>query len=182
MRRNSLLGFSLVELLVAIAIVAILVAAAFPSFEGSLRRNRLATTTNELIASVSLARSEAIRSTDGGGVCASADGLACGSDWNAGWLVWVDGGNNAANHGSFQSASDTVVRVVNAHPRLVLAASNASATPISSIGFDYRGRPVTGAATTFQLKPDTCPAGQELVRALAINISGQIVNQKGVCP
>ena len=105
MRRNSLLGFSLVELLVAIAIVAILVAAAFPSFEGSLRRNRLATTTNELIASVSLARSEAIRSTDGGGVCASADGLACGSDWNAGWLVWVDGGNNAANHGSFQSAS-----------------------------------------------------------------------------
>ena len=72
MQRNNAAGISLIELLVAVAIVAILLAIAFPNFEGSMRRNRLATTTNELLGSVALARSEAIRNTRGAGICASA--------------------------------------------------------------------------------------------------------------
>ena len=182
MRRAGNAGFSLIELLVTIAIVAILLAVAFPSFEGSMRSNRLATTTNELLASVSLARSEAIKNTNGAGVCASADGLTCGDDWNLGWLVWADGGNVAANHGSFQQASDTVIRVVDAHSRLVLDVEDGSGGSVEEIGFDYRGRPV-GVPTPamFNLRPDTCPGGQELVRELTLNASGQLVNHKAAC-
>ena len=55
MQRKGAGGFSLIELMVAIAIVAILLAVAFPNFEDSMRRNRLATTTNELLGSVALA-------------------------------------------------------------------------------------------------------------------------------
>lgn len=181
MQRNNAAGVSLIELLVTVAIVAILLAVAFPSFDGSMRRNRLATTTNELLGSVALARSEAIRNTRGAGICASADGLTCGSDWNQGWLVWVDG-DASAPYGSFDAAVDDVVRVVNAHPRLVLAAADTAAAAVNTIGFDYRGRPTTYAVTNFSLKPDTCPTGQELLRTLTINVSGQMVNQRGACP
>lgn len=182
MQHKPMAGVTLIELLVAIAIVAILLAVAFPSFEGSMRRNRLATTTNELLGSVSLARSEAIRNTRGGGICASADGVVCGGgDWNLGWLVWTDG-DAAPPYGTFDAAADTVVRVINAHPRLVLTAANSAGGAIDRIGFDYRGRPMNGATATFSLQPDTCPADQELVRNLAINASGQMVNRKEACP
>ena len=174
MQRNNAAGISLIELLVAVAIVAILLAIAFPNFEDSMRRNRLATTTNELLGSVALARSEAIRNTRGAGICASADGLVCGSDWNEGWLVWTDDTD--------PPPAGTVIRVVNAHPRLELAAVDTGGTTTSEIGFDYRGRPSDFGSTIFSLQPDTCPSGQELVRTLTINVSGQMVNQRGNCP
>jgi len=177
MRRNGAGGFSLIELLVTIAIVAILLAVAFPSFEGSMRSNRLATTTNELLASVSLARTEAIKNTRGAGICASADGLACGDDWNEGWLVWADEGTTG--FGAF-GAGDTVVRFVDAHPRLVLEVAEGDGTALERIAFDYRGRP--SVAADFNLQPDTCPSGQELVRELKLNASGQMVNHREACP
>lgn len=180
MQRNNGAGFSLIELLVAIAIVAILLAVAFPSFEDSMRRNRLATTTNELLGSVSLARSEAIRNTRGGGICASENGLECGDDWNDGWLVWTD--DEDGTPGDFDTGDDTVVRVVDAHPRMVLAVVDGDGDPLARIGFDYRGRPVSGVTADFGLQPDTCPEGQEMARTLSINASGQMVNHREECP
>src|SRR5690606_34204013 len=108
-----------IELLVTVAVVAILLAIAFPNFEGSMRRNRLATTTNELLGSVALARSEAILNTRGAGICASADGLACGGDWDVGWRVWTDG----------------------AHPRPQPVAGVVGRAGLRDRAFAYRRRP-----------------------------------------
>src|SRR5690554_4349780 len=86
-------GFSLIELMVTVALLAILLAMGLPSFQGSLRSNRVATATNELIAAINLARIEAMRSPNGAALCASDDGSTCatGASWNDGWLVWVSG-------------------------------------------------------------------------------------------
>lgn len=64
LRRQN--GFTLVELMVTVAVLAILSTIAYPSFQSTIRSNRVATTTNELIASLALARSEAIKNTRGG--------------------------------------------------------------------------------------------------------------------
>ena len=64
LRRQN--GFTLVELMVTVAVLAILSTIAYPSFQSTIRSNRVATTTNELIASLALARSEAIKNTHGG--------------------------------------------------------------------------------------------------------------------
>src|SRR5690606_7896913 len=96
MSRRNFAGFTLLELMVVIAIAAILLALALPSFTSTLRSNRVATSTNELLATLSLARSEAVRNTRGAGVCTSADGGACGGDWDSGWLVWGDSNGNGA--------------------------------------------------------------------------------------
>lgn len=127
-------GFTLIELMTVIVVVAILLAVAFPSFQGSLRSNRVATTTNALLASVALARTEAIRSRARGVICTSATGTACdGANWNSGWLVWSDLDNNGAVNGT-----ETVVRYVQGNPSLQLAGS------ANLIAFDGRGRAVAG--------------------------------------
>ena len=60
--KNRQPGFTVVELLVAIAIVGILAAIAAPSFIGVVNTSRLASNANELLSIIQYARSEAVRS------------------------------------------------------------------------------------------------------------------------
>ncbi|RMD78761.1 MAG: prepilin-type N-terminal cleavage/methylation domain-containing protein [Gammaproteobacteria bacterium] len=85
-------GFTLVELMVTLAVAAVLVTLAVPGFGTLIRNNRLATAANAFAASLSLARSEAVKRAAVVGVCKSADGQTCTSagGWEQGWLVFVD--------------------------------------------------------------------------------------------
>lgn len=60
-RRLAARGFTLVELIVTVAVFAILMAVAVPSFQTTMQRNRLTTQANELLAAVQASRSEALR-------------------------------------------------------------------------------------------------------------------------
>lgn len=177
MRGMRIAGFTLVELLVTISIVAIMLAIGLPSFHSALRSNRLATTTNEVIASASLARTEAIRTTLGGGICATDDGVSCGDDWAQGWLVWADGGTT--NFGVLDDEDD-IIRVIDPHPQMDLSATNALGD-VTSISFDARGRSRQGLVA-FTIAPVNCPSGQELVRTVTFNPVGQLTTARGACP
>lgn len=84
---SSAQGFTLVELIVAISIAAILLAMAVPSYSGSQLNGHLRASANDLIASINLARSEAIKRGTTVTLCASSDGENCGGEWHEGWLV-----------------------------------------------------------------------------------------------
>lgn len=162
-------GFTLIELLVTISVMAILAALALPSFQQTLRSNRVATTTNELLASLALARSEAIRNTHGAAMCPSADGASCGTDWGQGWLVWGD----LDGDGTLDSG-ETVLRFSKLSPRI-------SATgPSGVIGFDGRGRRESSTDQTLVLKPDEC-GGQPLMRSVVITPTGQVRTTRSDC-
>lgn len=85
-------GFTLIELLVTVAVFAILMAIAVPSFQGLSASTRLTSQTNDLVSSLSLARSEAIRRGTRVTMCKSSDGSACTTtgDWDQGWITFVD--------------------------------------------------------------------------------------------
>ena len=83
-------GITIVELIIALAIAAILSAIAVPSFTNIIQDNRLAIQVNELQASLSFARSEAIKRNNYVTTCRSSDGKNCIGDWTDGWIVFVD--------------------------------------------------------------------------------------------
>jgi len=176
MRHSCARGFTLVELMVTIAIVAILLALGLPVFEGSMRSNRVATTTNEMLASISMARSEAIRSTRTSVLCASSDGSACGTDWNRGWIIWVDQNGDGARN----DPTEPVVRYVQGHPQMSLVVRGGASANV--VRFDNRGRPDNGGVNReLVLKPSQCDAGQALQRTMTLTGVGQVNTRKEPC-
>lgn len=165
-------GFTLVELMVTIAVAAILMAVALPSFQGVMRSNRVSTTTNQMIGALSLARMEAIRNTRGAGVCASADGSTCSAagDWTAGWLVWSDVNGNGTYDGT---ATDTALRYVQGSDNMTVTGPAGA----DAIRFDARGR--VAAAQTLVLQSTNC-GSQLLRRTLTVAPTGQVRKDGGL--
>jgi type IV fimbrial biogenesis protein FimT len=88
MRRQS--GFTLLELMVVLAIAAIIFGMAVPSFMQLSIRNRIVGYTNDFIGTVNFARSEAIRRAVPVSICPTNDGATCGGSWSTGWIVFAN--------------------------------------------------------------------------------------------
>ena len=73
-----------------IAVLAILTTLAVPAFNQFVQSNRLAGQTNEMVAALQFARSEALKRGSWAELCASADQSSCGGSMNDGWIVQVD--------------------------------------------------------------------------------------------
>lgn len=83
-------GFTLIELMITIAVVAVMATLVVPSFRDLIAANRLTTETNDFIAAVNKARSEAIKRSRSVRLTAVSDS----SDWGDGWIIWVDNNDN----------------------------------------------------------------------------------------
>lgn len=90
-KRASHTGFTMVELVVTLAVVAIIVAMAMPSFTGLINSNRLTSQANEIVAALQSARMDAIRRNAPAYFCSSNNNATCTntSPWT-GWIVYTD--------------------------------------------------------------------------------------------
>lgn len=89
-------GFSLVELLVSMAVLAMLMTVALPAYTAMLTNHRLATQANSFLNALHLARSEAIKRNVRVALCKSSTGEHCADagGWQQGWIVFEDANNN----------------------------------------------------------------------------------------
>ena len=89
--RSKPCGFTLIEMMVAISIAAILLAVAIPSFQSLIKRNAIENLQTRLAAALTAARSEAASRNVVTTLCANKAGLVCEVDeWSSGWIVFTD--------------------------------------------------------------------------------------------
>jgi len=97
-------GWTLVELLATLTILAVLLGTGVPAYEALVEDNRMVNGINDISASIQFARSEALKRGVPVRICisdsanANASGCSGGSDWAAGWNVSVVGGDLLRSH------------------------------------------------------------------------------------
>lgn len=132
------IGLTLIELLVTLAILAILMTIALPSFRDFFSTNRVAAATSDFVTSLNLARSEAIRR----GVQVTLLSTNGNGDWGGGWTMFVD-----TNRDEVLDAGEERLRVANALTVPTTLYGNANFT--SFIAFLPSGRITNVAGGTF---------------------------------
>lgn len=84
-------GFTLIEMMVTVAVAAILLVMAVPSFQEASLNGKLNSISNSFVAAAQLARSEAIKRNANVTLCASSNGTSCigtgAGSWAGGWIV-----------------------------------------------------------------------------------------------
>ena len=104
-------GFTLVELMIVIGVIGITLAFASPNISAFVQNYRMTSQTNNMLADLQLARSNAVAQGVRVSMCASTSGTACaGTNWGAGWIVFTDANADF----TVDAATDTIVRVTEA--------------------------------------------------------------------
>lgn len=160
-------GFGLVELLTAVAVVAVLAGLAAPSTFELVTRERVVVAANDLVHALSAARAEAVRHGQPFTLCriSGVDALeasceARGNDWSRGWILVPGTGD--------PDASPLRVRALDGQALTISFAAPAGAR----LTFTPSGQPTGNfAGGTFRL----CPRGRpDLGRSVVVSRGGRV--------
>ncbi|MGB1950269.1 MAG: GspH/FimT family pseudopilin [Marinobacter sp.] len=162
-KRNNQSGFTLIELMITIVILAIIVTIGIPSFRNIIVSNSVAFDRDEFFSLVTFARSEAIKRGTGVTICKSANGTTCTDSlsWNQGWLAFHD-----VDGDGVKDSGDQPVRTLGALDAQVSMSHGGGANRIT---FDSRGLLLRGQGLiTFSHS-----AGSQFDRAVDIGVTGR---------
>ena len=164
--KTQLHGFTLLEALVAMALLAVLVGLAAPAMSGLRARQQLQSQGEAFLNSLVLARSEALRRQQRVSVCAQGLEAQCDPQgrWHQGWLVFAD-----ANLNGKRDSNEVLIEARPAVPLAIqVAVSNTVKTYIS---YNPEGRSASAsgafmAGTWRFCRPDSSTGWQVVVNAL----------------
>ena len=166
-----ILGFTLIELMVTVALIALLSAVAVPNFVTFRRNSELTGITNNFLGALNAARSEGMkRNLNAMVVPANND-----TDWSKGWIVFVD-----VDRSDNYSTSDIVILQQPAPPSYISISGNGffGASP-SYVRYDGSGfsRPKssdTANATLNISRNDASSTEYNQIRRIKIAITGRV--------
>jgi type IV fimbrial biogenesis protein FimT len=106
-------GFTLIEIMVTVAVLAVLLVAAAPAMTDMVLNNRMAGLSNDLMSDLAIARSEALKRGQRVVLCKNAgNDSSCGTGlWANGWLLYIDTDADTTLDGG-----ETILRVRQALP------------------------------------------------------------------
>ena len=145
-------GFTLIELMVVVALAALLVGLGVPSFKGFIATQRLKTAASDFSMSAVFARSEAIKRNADVTVTAVSGGAG---GWKDGWTV---------------ASGGTQLSIQSAYPGLTFSG------PLSAITYKNTGR-LSAAVTNMTISGP----GGSAVRCVSFDLSGLPKSKLGAC-
>ena len=163
-------GFTLIEMMVVIAIVAIFLTIGVPSFNDFISDQRVRTAASDLYGDLAYARAEAIKTSKRVIVERTS------ANWRDGWRIYVDLNDNA----SFDAATDTLLKVFDGFGTSRVQTCSGVADFASQIIFRPDGRVVRATPATANdgitisdNRGDTDPTNDK-IRSLLFGLTGRI--------
>ena len=168
------LGYTLIELMSMLAVASILVSVGLPMMSVFFESNRMITNTNDLVAGLNIARSEAIKQQIRVTLCQSDNTTGCSGtgQWEDGWIVFQDPNGNAS-----VDVGERIMRL-NAGVdggQVTIRSNDVTNLITNSVSFTSRGLPkaLNGAAQTGTFR--LCDK-----RGLKVNADGNTTVARGV--
>lgn len=166
MNKRTSSGLTLIELLVAVALFAILASLAAPNMKSFMRGNRLTAATNDLVTSLNLARSAAVKRATAIKICISnttQDDCNTGTgNWENGWIIFIDDNGDDAI-----AASEKVLRVSRS-----LAGGTTIRSPQFASTITFNGDGSANAIGSFKICDEEANANRS--RGINISLTGLI--------
>lgn len=159
-------GFTLVELLIAVLLLAVLLTLAAPAFMSFVTNTRLTSQANELVADLMLTRGEAAARSTSVMLCKAASSTTCatsGTDWSSGRIIWAD-----TNGNSTLDSTEVIKYTQELTGDVVLTASS------SQITFLPYGNTSGTASWTFTF----CPPNSQTGRQVKVPLTGRATATK----
>lgn len=172
MKKNS--GFTLLELIITVAVISLVMAFAIPSMTTFNQNDRLTTNINALVGHLAYARSEAVKTSQQVSLCSSSDAATCtGTGWEQGWMIYADANGN----GAFNAGTETILRAQQAlDGGNTLTATGAIG---SQVTYDYRGFATTTTGSFLLCDARPGPWG----KTVTITNTGRVRSEAGsTCP
>lgn len=160
--KKSNYGFTLIEIMVTVAIVGIFASIALPNFARLIESNRISTATNELVSNLLLAKSEALKRSNSVTLCPSINQTSCtgASDYSVGWILFLDCNNNNTSQEAIADCGpdgeETLIKVGDGFDSLYMDNSSDS-----KITFEFSGR--LGGNSTFNIGKDASSVKKKIV-------------------
>lgn len=182
---KNIQGFTLIELIVTMAVVSILLLTGIPMLNQMTTNNRQVTQINNIAGSLAIARSESIKRGQSITLCGSSDGATCDtSNWESGWIIFTDADNNAV----LNSTSESMLKIVDSFSGdSTLRLSRSDSTSVIRYKSDGSLRDLNADATrtdkgTFTLCNSSATAPTTTAKAINVNTLGRVSRAEGATP
>lgn len=174
-------GFSLLELMVTTTVMAILLAIALPSFRDVIHRNQVSSASNELLASLAYARTEAITRGQLVSMCPSSSGTSCAGSkaFESGWIVYTYPAGTASANTNYDAIKSTLLRTTTARAGVSVQSKGATVITFGQQGQLKPSTPTLTFVTCF--RTETTGTGSSITTVpgteLDVNGSGSVTTK-----